>query len=187
MIPAWVILWAKERAWPWLLLHWKDVAVGLVILLAWLLARQGAKLSACEAALAAKPETTLTQSQASSSTAKVSGDFTIKPGAPRPCPALGECPPCPEIEVHFGAEAASTQAQSQTETAAPSQAQNVQLQRRLDFWLASSMQGQVSAGGRLDLWRVGPAVVGAGFENPVSEWAPKVQVNIGFPLAWPLN
>lgn len=119
--PAWALAllpWLKAKAWPWVLAHWKDLAVGLVVVLGWMLSRQSGKLSACEEALKA-PAVTVGQAQEVSSSAKVHGSVYIAPGTPRPCPALGVCPPCPEIRVDFGAEAGTAVKQSQTASTGP--------------------------------------------------------------------
>ncbi len=131
---ALALLWAKEKMLPWILLHWKDACVGLLVVLVCLFWRTSGQLSQCQASLAAKPS--ISQAQASTATAKAFGTIVAKPGPARPCPAAGICPPCPEFEVHFGSEAFASQAQSQTAGVAPDK-----VEPGLKIWLGASAVG----------------------------------------------
>lgn len=101
---ALVVPWLKEKAGPWLLDHWKDIAVLLVMLLAWLLARKSGQLDGCEEALKASPQAQI-QVQAVTATAKTSSRVKITP-------IQGN--PCPKVEIETDGQSGAAVSQSQT-------------------------------------------------------------------------
>lgn len=104
MIPAWVVLWAKEKALPWILAHWKDIAVVLVMVLAYLLSRKMGQLDACREALSQAPAK-IEQAQAVTATATTRSRVKITPISGSPCP---------KIEVETDGQAGAAVSQSQT-------------------------------------------------------------------------
>lgn len=108
------------KALPFIQKYWKETGCVLAILFGWLSWHLWGRVKALEAAQVSKPPVVVaSQQQTGALEAKATAKLIAKPGPARPCPAGGECPPCPEFAVEFGADSAAKGSQAQVVTVTP--------------------------------------------------------------------
>lgn len=96
-----VMIFAKEKALPWLLSNWKHLGWPLACIFAMLYFRSCGQLAELSKPKQAEQAQSLTATAKAASTGKV----TI-PGRPAmPCPPEKTCPECPSVTVDFGSSA----------------------------------------------------------------------------------
>ncbi len=163
--------WAKEKALPWLLAHWKDLGLVILALLIWHCWGVEKELRECQAQLSAKPAE-LSQHQDLSGTAHAASRVIYRqvPGKP-----------CPEVEVVSEAEIQHWASQEQTLTPSNSSAPALQ-SKRVDFWIGSSLSGLSTAGLKVDVARYGPANFGLGVSSPLDRLEAQGLISASFPL-----